>query len=190
MSDRFVGEKRFTKLQVEELKERQNYICYICGMALRDYGGDFSTSIDHVVPKAISKWAIDLDDEDKCKLADILNDERNCLVAHKGCNRSKSTRILTDEMIDSTFLSEELKQGAKDIIKEAEPYISSYKELFHEIATSQRFQCGFCSQPVATTNATIRRIDTSKPRSKENGVIVHNGCCDKYSVWKRMFNLW
>ncbi len=153
-----------SKTRRKELLQRYQHKCYLCGDPIALEG----STVDHLIPAAVAKWT-DLAPYD-------INNTINLAICCKTCNRKKNATILT--LPQYLKLNIANKEEFKAYYQQCLPYLQQYQELEHYLIEKQEGQCICCSNSLRTPTRNLRRLDHSKPRSRDNASLVCGQSCN------------
>lgn len=142
--------------------------CAICGEIVENI-----ISRDHVFPRAIWKWQeTTLPKEEFTELKRAIESSKNIVKVHPDCNYAKEESLFN---IDDLTLTEKQRRKLEVVEKSVRPYIAGYMQIKEQIISRQNEKCYVCKKALGE-DRVLRRIDTSKPRTIENGCVLCHNC--------------
>lgn len=172
---------------IQCILKKSNGMCAICGkpINLNDARGT-SWNVDHVIPRAIAKWALDLTKEELEYLKVALASEENLVITHYQCNIQKSTDF-SEEYINALNLSTSAQADLHKLVEQLRPFIEKYFETVDTIKRNAQYKCEMCGAPI-TYDFVIRRVDNRFPRSLQNAWLACKVCGNKVRNHKKRIN--
>ena len=154
-------------------KQRQAYnktkgICIICGKKISK--DEKRWSVDHFIPRAVYKWVPD--EEIKKR----LEGEENVFIVHEGCNFDKDSLIFTAPDIKKLQVDRSVREEIYRLYKDSEECIRDYRAMKQSTLDLQKKKCAACDKELSFKDATMRRIDRKKKRTKDNAMCVCGKC--------------
>lgn len=169
---------------IAEMVHRRNPCCAWCGYLVRFEKRGTDWNVDHLIPQAVAKWA-PVVDPGKFKyhsLMRVINHYDNLAVMHPNCNKLKGNYIIRVRK-DSQYhnLNDEQVHYYRKVRRRINDAVNAYQNLINTVWCRQNKQCYVCKQHLNQEDVTLRRIDSSIPRSKENvcGVCIE---CNEHMV--------
>lgn len=144
--------------------------CPICGKEINIELEELSP--DHVVPRFVAKWALNISDEQKEELIALLGTRDNILIVHRQCNFDKGSAIPN---IDALHITDTAKQNLHSLVDKVNFAIRDSQSAMATVLSRQKYRCGHCHRNLDMNNATLRRLYGGK-RSIDNAVCLCPKC--------------
>ena len=165
----------YNNSHVSITKQREAYartkgICVICGMPISK--DERKWSIDHFIPRAVYKWVRD----DQAK--ELIESGDNIFIVHTHCNYDKDSTLPSNQVIKDMHADKAVKNTMRDLYKEAEESVVSYRAMKQSTLDAQDKKCAICGKTLTLNEATMRRVNNKKSRSRENAMCL----CEKCNV--------
>ncbi len=152
------------------LEHTPSGVCPVCGKVITD---NSVLNVDHAVPRACVKWALDMTSDELNPIINALGSRDNILIMHEKCNLAKGAAF---HNLDELNITEKAKAGVSRVMEIAAPAISRYTYVLGTILQRNKFRCQSCGVGLDLTTAVLRRLNHSKPRSLTNVTCLCNRC--------------
>ena len=164
-----------------EAYARTNGKCIICGKTISKNEADWS--VEHFVPRAIYKWVHDKNAEK------IIESGDNIFIVHPRCNFKKDSSIPTNQLIKSMHADKKTKDEMRDLYKNLEDSVGSYRAIKQSTLSGQDNKCALCGKKLTFNDSTLRRINNRKGRNKSNAMCLCERCNKKASSTETKNNM-
>lgn len=170
------------------LIRKSNGNCAICGKPVNVYGFRcMDWNIDHVIPKAVVKWALDESYYTIVAAKSLLSCDTNLVVTHPTCNEGKGCAC-NESIILSLHINDEEKQKLLSLRESLSSVIESYERTKKTLLEKQNYKCSNCGCDIGD-DSVLRRKITTFPRSLYNGRCLCVKCNDSLSdntplIWR------
>lgn len=145
----------------------------ICPLCRKPITG--ASTVDHVFPQAIYKWALDVSDEEKEEIEKNIQSKANRIRVHAKCNYEKQDAIPD---INRLHLPMTRYNRLKALERTLRKQVRDFTNLKIKLATGQNNRCIVCGKFLDGT-FVIRRVDSTKERSFENACVLCPECNTK-----------
>ena len=153
------------------LEHSPDSCCPICGKKINIELEELSP--DHVVPRFVAKWSLNISDEQKEELISLLGARDNILIVHRRCNFSKGSTIPD---IDALHITDTAKQNLHSLVDKVSFAIQDSQSVMNTILRRQEYRCGRCHRKLNMNNATLRRRHRNSRRTIGNAICLCPRC--------------
>ncbi len=175
MSESYGIDTAILREDILRILKKSNGVCAVCGkpISINEARGT-SWNIEHVIPRTVAKWTLDLTEDELKYLRAALASERNLVITHYFCSVQKSSDF-SEECIDTLNVSASARADLHQLVADLKPFIEKYRETVDEIKHNTHCRCEMCGVPI-TDKFVIRRLDNRFPRSIKNSWLVCQAC--------------
>lgn len=157
----------------QKITKTNNRVCAICGRLI----GKTHKSKDHIIPRAIAKWAYavneNLTEKEFEKICQLIKSTDNKCMTHRKCNEKKSDRIINTKNL---YINKQQHETLEQIKNELKPYIESFEIFKSSIYKKQNRCCHLCHRYFKPETMIIRRRNNKQDYAKDNACLVCPAC--------------
>lgn len=152
----------------QQLLNKTRGCCILCGQNI--HLASSQATIEHYFPQAIYKW---VERPDLKKQIEHLD---NLFIVHQQCNVNKDSYTPTKRHIHQLHAPQEIKHQLEQLYQRLLDDINAYNALKKSIWSKQNKQCFFCDKSITFVQATLRRLDNTLKRVKDNAICICGKC--------------
>ena len=163
--------------------------CVYCGKDLSRCAIKL-TSREHIVPLAVFKWTITVNEYEDSDVWQLFNSPANCIIVCRDCNVTKGSNLPTEDTIYAITRYYNCNKNVRDLWKlwtDLTPYMDTYRKLFDKVLKKQGSFCKCCGRKLSKNYSSLRRLHHDEVRSEENACIVCTSCSAR-RLWKGIDN--
>lgn len=111
------------------------------------------------------------------ELKELALSRDNVIFVHEECSYERTREKVN---VGTLHLGRTRKERISEIYTKMKPYSDLYRNMRGRIVVRQERKCYKCGCEIKEKYSILRRIDTTKPRTEENGCLVCYSCDEKY----------